>query len=158
VRTNLTGCVGTDGSGTEMPNPPTANSLCAGGVSGSARAGIFATVTAGRQDAGASYWGIMELSGNLWERPVTVGATHGRSFVGTYGSGVLNASGNATNADWYAADTSAAGFRGGGFNNVNGCMRVSDRSHAANHTPVNRDQYYGGGGRGVRTAPSGTVP
>ena len=36
---------------------------------------------------GASYYGVRNLSGNLWERCVTVGHTIGRAFTGLHGDG-----------------------------------------------------------------------
>jgi hypothetical protein len=50
------------------------------------RAGAFATPESDRVAAGASYWGIMDLSGNLAERVVTVGNVAGRRFAGTHGA------------------------------------------------------------------------
>ncbi|MGB2819501.1 MAG: SUMF1/EgtB/PvdO family nonheme iron enzyme, partial [Phycisphaerae bacterium] len=51
------------------------------------RVGIFATPRSGRVAAGASYWGIMELSGNVREQVVAVGHVKGRAFQGTHGRG-----------------------------------------------------------------------
>ena len=42
-----------------------------------------------RINDGASYYGILELSGNLWEPCVSIGHPSGRSFKGTKGSGAL---------------------------------------------------------------------
>jgi formylglycine-generating enzyme required for sulfatase activity len=89
------------------------------------RVGIFATPESGRVAAGASYWGIMELSGGLCEYAVTVGNYRGRRFVGVHGDGSL-----AQPAGWYALETSLR-VRGGGIN-AHGSMskrdlRVSDR-------------------------------
>ena len=78
------------------------------------RAGIYATNGADRASAGATYWGIMELTGSLWEKMVSLapssiyveelaggpGRLRGHSFAGTHGDGVLSATGNATNPDW----------------------------------------------------------
>ncbi|MDA1085795.1 MAG: SUMF1/EgtB/PvdO family nonheme iron enzyme [Verrucomicrobia bacterium] len=54
---------------------------------GPLRVGIFARPDSDRARAGASYWGIMELSGNLGELAVTVGSPAGRGFGGTHGDG-----------------------------------------------------------------------
>ena len=66
-----------------------------GSIDGPLRVGIFAanSLNSGRMTAGASYYGIMELSGNLWERPVTIGNATGRGFTGLHGDGALDASG-----------------------------------------------------------------
>jgi hypothetical protein len=50
------------------------------------RAGAFATPDSDRVASGASYWGIMDLSGNLAERVVTVGNVAGRRFAGAHGA------------------------------------------------------------------------
>ncbi len=65
---------------------------------------------------GASYYWVMDLSGSLWERVVTIGDSVGRGFKGTHGDGILKY-GFATNEDWGKGSTETAGFgfRGGGF-------------------------------------------
>ena len=141
-----------DGSGTSTANPASANchvNVAGWVLSGPCRAGIFATATSTRGQAGASYWGIMELSGNVIERCVTVGSANGRSFTGSHGSGTLDGGGNAANTDWYT-DASGAGCRGGSWTTAISGARVSDRVSAANLS-TSRD--YGYGWRAVRTAP-----
>ncbi len=59
-----------------------------GGV-GPVRCGIFAKNATTREQAGASYYGVMEMSGNLYERAVSVGNSTGRSFAGAHGDGAL---------------------------------------------------------------------
>jgi len=137
---------------------------------GPIRCGAFATSSTTRTQAGASYYGAMELSGNLWEKCVTVGnntsgdVVGGRSFAGTHGDGVLNTTtsyeGNATNSDWPGYNTSVStrgvyaaagsGFRGGDWYHVATYARVSDRYYAA-HTYTGRGD--NGGGRCARTEP-----
>ena len=63
---------------------------------------------------GASYFWVMDLSGSLWERVVTIGSEKGRSFKGTHGDGVLDQFGNATNDDWPDEQEGGFGYRGGG--------------------------------------------
>jgi len=122
------------------------------GTGGPLRTGVFATSVSGRTAAGASYWGIMELSGNLWTRAVGVAAnsgdfTGGRQFQGTHGSGTT-----ALPADWPQSAAVGAGFRGGNWNLASGYARVSHR-HAAAY--VNSDRNHNFGSRAVRAAPSG---
>ena len=96
------------------------------------RVGIFAAdgLNSGRVSSGASYWGIMELSGNLYERPVTIANEKGRAFTGKHGDGQLTSNGDADAATWPGADAVGAGWRGGSwFHNPN-LMQVSDRSSA----------------------------
>ena len=99
---------------------------------GPLRVGIFAAngSNSGRLSAGASYWGIMELSGNLWERPVTIANATGRAFTGTHGDGVLTSSGNANAATWPGTDAVGAGWRGSSWVSTASLMQVSDRDIA----------------------------
>jgi formylglycine-generating enzyme required for sulfatase activity len=72
----------------------------------------------------------MELSGNLWERPVTIDNPTGRAFTGTHGDGVLASSGDANAATWPVTDAVGAGWRGGSWNLDTNSMQVSDRNTA----------------------------
>ncbi len=112
---------------------------------GPARVGIFAANASntGRVTAGAGYYGNMELSGNLYERTVTVGNATGRGFLGTHGNGELSSNGNADISDWpgYSSGevTGAAGSggRGGGWGSTSTLAEVSNRAGAA-FTNTNR--------------------
>ena len=163
----LRGEAGTPGSGTETSGTPGANWVCGTPLGGPSRVGIFEAPGASREQTGAGYYGVMELSGNVNERCVTVGRPQGRSFAGTNGSGVLSAAGDATNADWYVSGEYGGGFRGGYWrlgatslpprpNNRDidwGALTVSGRNFAANvhkNHAVRNEKY---GWRGVRVAP-----
>jgi formylglycine-generating enzyme required for sulfatase activity len=63
---------------------------------GPLRAGIFATGSSSRLTSGASFFGVMEMTGNLEEFVVTIGCAAGRSvrFIPN-GNGVISAAGNA---------------------------------------------------------------
>ena len=102
------------------------------GNEGPLRVGIFAAngSNTGRVSAGASYWGIMELSGNVSERPVTIDNVTGLAFTGTHGDGVLTSSGNANAATWPGTDAVGSGWRGGAWNSYTSLMQVSSRSNA----------------------------
>jgi formylglycine-generating enzyme required for sulfatase activity len=147
-----TGHAGTDGSGTETGTAAsgTANCNYNKGISGPVRAGIYATATSTREQAGAGYWGILDLSGNLIERCVTVGRTEGRGFTGVPGNGILTPDGDAPDSNWYVANGENAGRRGGSWVHAGSYQRVSDRSFA---TQQDRYRYHIYGFRGVRTAP-----
>ncbi len=124
-----------------------------GTPSGPKRVGIFAAngSNSGRVTAGASYYGIMELGGNLWERAVTIGNVEGRAYTGLHGNGALAADGNPDATAWPAPTTAlGAGFRGGSWIDFASFMQVSDRNFAANtfSVRVNFDS-----GRGARSAP-----
>lgn len=135
-------------------------------ISSPVRAGSFAacSLNTGRVSAGASYWGVMELSGNCWERCVSVGHPKGRAFQGTHGDGYLSSNGGATNSDWpgynyYATNNEVdgsvgAGYRGGGFDfpaPIVDNLRTSSRTLATAFWPNAR--YYDDSFRAVRTAP-----
>ncbi|MCM8780540.1 MAG: SUMF1/EgtB/PvdO family nonheme iron enzyme [Candidatus Omnitrophica bacterium] len=66
-----------------------------------------------RINDGASFYGVMELSGNLWERCVTVGHKIGRKFRGVHGDGKLDPDGFSDVEDWPGRDGAGAGNRGG---------------------------------------------
>jgi len=120
---------------------------------GALRAGIFATASSTRASSGASYWGIMEMSGNLYERIVTIGdVTKGRAFTGLHGDGALASAtdGNANVTAWPGTDAVGAGVRGGSFADSAAFLMVSHRG-SANNGYAGRQRYLGG--RGVRTAP-----
>ncbi len=105
--------------------------------------------------SGASYWGILELSGNLWERAVTAGNPRGRDFTGTHGDGKLTAEGEAGVEGWPGADGEGVGFRGGRADYEIKYARVSDRAFATLVSPA-RHAYRGG--RAVRMAPTASRP
>ena len=113
------------------------------------RVGIFAAhgSNSGRVSAGASYWGIMEFSGNLYERSVTIDNETGRAFTGTHGDGVLASNGNADAATWPGTDSVGAGFRGGAWDAGASTMQVSDRIYA---NESGSERFYIGGFRAVR--------
>ena len=129
-----------------------------GSIDGPLRVGIFAANTnnTGRITAGASYYGIMELSGNLWERAVTVGNATGRDFTGLHGNGALSTNGHANETAWpgltsgEVTGATGSGFRGGYWSGNATSLRVSDRLYAPYTGTV---RFYDYGFRAVRVAP-----
>ena len=125
------------------------------GTDGPVRVGAFAKLGTTREQAGASYWGIMELSGNLWERPVTVGNVPGRGFTGLHGDGALSANGHANVTAWpglsvgEVTDATGSGWRGGSQGYFATHLRVSHRFAAVRKDLLRRDIT---GFRGVRSA------
>jgi hypothetical protein len=66
-----------------------------------------------RVNSGGGFYGVLELSGNVWEQPVTVGNSTGRPVQGRYhGDGTLDSSGNPNVTNWPGTDTVGAGLRG----------------------------------------------
>lgn len=109
---------------------------------GPLRTGIFATASSNRITAGAGYYGVMELSGNLAERLVTLGNVGGRLFTGRHGDGYLTLTGNANEPGWPGMDVvpvngvtgdTGSGLRGGSWEDTDtGRLHLSDRAFAAN--------------------------
>jgi formylglycine-generating enzyme required for sulfatase activity len=65
-------------------------------LDGPLRSGIFATPTSNRYISGSSYFGVMDMSGNVSEYVITIGNIAGRSVLYLpNGDGTLSASGNA---------------------------------------------------------------
>jgi len=137
-------------------------------VNGPVRVGIFAgnPLNTSRITSGASYYGIMELSGNLLELCVSLGMSStnppppstpaagiGRNFTGLHGNGSISAVGEGDVANW-PATTPAGGtgiiFRGGAWNNFDNFMRTSDRNQAYGTNPISLAH---SGYRAVRSLP-----
>ena len=99
-----------------------------------------------RATFGASYYWVMDLSGSVWEKVITIGNPIGRSFKGSHGDGTLSF-GNATNEDWPTSDNEIGGFgyRGGGFYEIG--TYYSDFNP---HSPIGY-RYYGSWSGGPRS-------
>lgn len=70
-------------------------------IDGPLRNGYAADATSDRKASGGSYYGVMELSGNLWEPCVTTANAAGRSFRGNVGDGILSVfDGQANQNSW----------------------------------------------------------
>jgi len=159
--TSITGATGISNSGAnnEVASNAGANAVFNNNASvqGPLRVGSFATGTSTREQAGASYYGIMDLCGNLWERTVSVGNATGRNFTAPiHGNGLLTTDGFCDNSTWpgFVTDkvsgASGAGFRGGVWFNSSIYLRASDRHSASNVFTVRN---YGHGFRAVRSVP-----
>lgn len=120
------------------------------------RVGAFAKDSTMRNEAGASYYGIMELSGNLWERCINVSTEEGRSFIPREGDGTLNEqNGDAEVEDMLTGVVCWPTEKGGGFRG----FQISNRTWAEvtytnNPNEGKRTPWYGF--RGVRYPPVGT--
>jgi formylglycine-generating enzyme required for sulfatase activity len=117
--------------------------------------GIFARDgNESRISSGATYYGVMEMGGNVWES--TVSATNDywgpstRSYNAQWGNGILNgATGQANVTGW--PDQNNNNFyvhRGGSFGDWPASMRISDRNN--NNMASTTVRYSTAGGRGVR--------
>ncbi len=99
--------------------------------------------------SGSTFYGQMEMSGNIWDRAVNLGTPEGRTFTGAHGNGALTAAGDADPLYWPPV-LSAAGicFRGGSF--VTNAVGTTVSGRYYNNTPLDRLEYYMGG-RGIRS-------
>lgn len=116
------------------------------GASYPVRCGIFAASATNktRQETGASYYGVMEMSGNMYETTISLGDSDSRDFSGLHGDGNVTGSGNASFTllgNWAFVGADGVGFR---------ATQVSSRL-SANITDANERQAWQGF-RGVRTA------
>jgi formylglycine-generating enzyme required for sulfatase activity len=146
--------------GTPEERPATAgvnimtNSTAATGKLYVARNGVFANDSSGRVVSGATYWGVMEMTGNLWEYIIGVMNATGRAYTGSHGDGRLALSGDHDVANWPDVTNPHFGFglRGGSVVEaaaVGSVHAVSSRVYGWwNSNPGNS---YNVGGRGVRT-------
>ncbi|MEM8525797.1 MAG: SUMF1/EgtB/PvdO family nonheme iron enzyme [Bacteroidota bacterium] len=117
---------------------------------GPVRKGIFGVTSNGdRVRAAATYYGAMEMGGNLQEPVVTVGHPSGRKFRATHGNGELTAAGFADNEDWQPIDGQYAfGGRGGCWKFHENHARTADRFKGLRTNPNRRASHIGF--RGVR--------
>lgn len=118
------------------------------------RAGIFAAsaVNKNRRETGGSYYGIMELSGNLRENTFSVGSPTDRAFTGLAGDGSLDAAGFANVSNWPdPTGMGPAGFRGGSWFLPADRARVADRFLSTIDSPSTLSRLEKGC-RGARTA------
>jgi len=100
------------------------NSGTTNSINGPVRCGLFATSATNQTQAGATYWAVMEMSGNLKELCANVNYTNMNG--GSCGTGVYNA------AYWNTV-VGSYGVRGGGFSSPDSLLRTSDRTEAMNY-------------------------
>jgi len=130
----------------EVSNTTNANIASSNTYStGPVRTGMFATGVNNRITAGSSYYGIMDLSGNIWEQVISIANSTCRAFTGNVGNGALDTDGNA-DTGWPGEND--IGRRGGSWASSNVSARVSDRS---NITGGVNSRINDCGGRGVRS-------
>jgi len=123
---------------------------------GPIRSGFAATTTSNRSQSGASYYGIMEMAGNVWEQCVGGGNNYDYStFSTTNGDGVLTIAGLANVTGWPSNGGSKSGtiLKGGHFVSTLNYFQyqVSDRAYydgSAENAATTRTRYIGG--RGIR--------
>jgi formylglycine-generating enzyme required for sulfatase activity len=147
------GGTNTEGTSTTGANAAYGNSP----LTGPMRVGSFAGPSTSREQAGATYYGVMDMSGNLYERIVNIATIEGRDYTGIHGDGLLSNAGNANTASWpglasgEVTDASGSGFKGGMWSSTTASqIRVSDRQSITSTQTIRNNDY---GFRGVRTSP-----
>ena len=157
------------GETNEIASNAGANASFNGGVSGPMRVGSFASSATTRAQAGASYFGIPELTGSQSEHLITVALADGRVFDGLHGNGVLDAKGDRDVVSWpeTAIDGKHSGLyiglgfgvRGGSYiNGTSGVLfgtissRGASRSSDTHSEWTRSNRCADKGGCGVRTA------
>ncbi len=131
------------------------------GGQGPVRVGIHAKPTSpNREASGATYYGVLDMSGNVWEMVVMVSDPAGNvgtpAYAGSWGDGVLDwTSGLANQADWPLGNPGGFGFRGGSWYDDWRYLRVSNRFYCrpghnggSNRNPNGRG--FNHNGRGAR--------
>jgi formylglycine-generating enzyme required for sulfatase activity len=124
---------------------------------GPLRCGFAAKSATTRLEAGATFYGVMEMSGNVYEWVMGVSGA-GTNFVGSaHGDGNLQFTPNEGVSDvtgWInqgvtanAAAGAGASYRGGGYDNGPAQLSVSDRNYCNNNYG---SKTVASGGRGVR--------
>ncbi|MCS7152363.1 MAG: formylglycine-generating enzyme family protein [Bacteroidia bacterium] len=156
-------------NGTEVFTDP-ANANCTGGAvaytggdggQGPVRVGIHAKPNSpSREASGASYYGVMDMSGNVWEMVVMVSAPDGTvgspTYTGNWGDGVLDwTTGTANQPSWPLGNPGGFGLRGGYWGNNWWEHRVSARNcsypgHTCKNTRNPDHRSSDAGGRGAR--------
>lgn len=127
----------------------TGNANYAGGPGFPIRCGALATASSTRISSGATFYGIMEMSGNVMELTVYAGSATGRSFTGLHGDGVLTPLAESNTANWPStANNSSIIGRGGYFSDGSAQLQICDRQGSILYGTVSAAY----GGRGVRTA------
>jgi len=144
----------------EVPSNNGNNANVVGGIGKPLRVGALAAKASSLSPSttGASYYGVMELIGNMAELVISIcRKSSDLSFDGSHGTGDVTLPNNS----WSGAKSHSY-VRGGSFINTQtedgneGCFRVSYRKDVGkdpgNNNNNNRDSYVGF--RGVRTAPT----
>lgn len=174
TRRTITNLSGTE-DGTEYVSSPspanthnTSSALTGGDAgTGPVRVGIFAAGASNgnRDSTGASFYGVLDLSGNVSELVVTVGNSTGRGFAGSHGNGEVTYSGSvaytglADIADWPGYDTNynvnslatGSGTKGGSWASSSTQLQTSVRTYASTAVSTRQSDV---GGRGVRSLDS----
>ena len=138
----------TIGTENEVPVNNNVNTNSGAPSFGPVRCGSFGTSSTNQVQSGGSFYGVMELSGNLGEMYYSV---TGGSYLNTnptsasnneyHGDGSIAANGDFDVATYWnrSNDVNAFSVRGGSFASPNSFLRVSDRRLLMSYNNVTRD-------------------
>ncbi len=164
--TSLGGQGGLTGStlGTENESPANMNTNANSGTPsfGPVRCGSFGTSNTNQEQSGGSFYGVMELSGNLGEicYSVTGGSSLNTSSSNNeyHGDGTLAANGDFNVSTYWnrSNDATAFSIRGGSFASPDSLLRISDRSIIMAYNNTLRDSSVTF--RGVRSVEETVIP
>lgn len=130
-------------------------------INGPLRSGFAATSNASRLESGASYYGVMDLSGNLYEHIVSAGRNLGANFHGNVtGNGELDSFGYADIANWpgyqtvsgnsYINSGDGSGYRGGSWTSDIDPATLMSELHTSDRSIAGYDDYGAAGPNGSR--------
>lgn len=132
--TDFTASTGIDAltKGTKSEKPTNGNVNAESKLNGPIRCGAYAAKGNGQTTAGSSFWGVMELSGNLDELYYNAN-TEGRTFCANedknHGNGSLAATGAAdVSESIWPVHEHAFALRGGSYKSTKSQTTLSDRS------------------------------
>ncbi len=149
--TTIVGTTGVQNDGTASEFFTNGNCNHAYVVNRAMRCGAQANLTSNRTQSGGTYYGVLEMSGNVYERAIAAGYADGRAFTGVHGDGNLNTTYTHNATNWPAPTTgSGLAYRGGAYTSAaGGSLVLSERDAAAT---IDNSRGVGYGGRGARTA------
>lgn len=117
-------------------------------LDGPVRVGAMAEGAQSRTEAGASFWGVMDLSGNLSEIYYACTNGHGRNFsdiLAAHGNGTLVANTTAATAgntdmttSYWPQTKESFILRGGNFKSMNEELAISDRSQYGKFSSIDK--------------------
>lgn len=142
-----------EGKSTEKAALQTANYIETGKAPWVMRVGAFTGDSTSRVESGATYYGVLNMSDNLWERCVNVSTAVGRGFIPTEGDGMLSESGESdVPLNLYTSDQCWPAIEGWGFRG----FQVSNRTYAESRYiyPGEPERNPYTGFRGCRYAPA----
>lgn len=120
VGVNRVSASGTQSEAADGSSNVNADHLLAEG--GPVRCGIFARSGSSQQEAGSTYWGVMEMSGNVGELVANV--NNGSFSREQQGLGQFSTS-------LWSSSAAGYGIRGGSFADAGSLLRISDRSQSS---------------------------